>query len=337
MSADELIYLSREPLNAETPLERQTGVVTPASRHYVRDHFPIPEAPGRLAIDGAVRTPLQLDLEDIRSLPQRSLVVTLECAGNARAFLDPPAPGEQWRTGAVSTAEWTGASLRAVLEMAGPLASAVEVLCIGADMGTPANVGARIAYERSLPIADAMLDDVLLAYAMNGDDLPPEHGAPLRVIVPGWYGMASVKWLARLRLLERTFDGFFQTKRYIVGNKPLREIAARALIASPRDGDRVAARPFVARGYAWSGRGDLARVEVSVDGGRTWRDATLADGLSRYAWRPWHAAIAPHESGQLALLARAVTTDGKTQPLEEVRNALGYANNAARPVRIEIA
>lgn len=337
MNTDELIYLSREPLNAETQLDRQVGTITPTSRHYVRDHFPIPQAPQRLAIDGAVSAPLQLGLDDLRSLPPRSLVVTLECAGNGRAFLDPPVGGEQWGTGAVSTAEWTGASLRAVLEMAEPLASAVEVLCVGADAGTPADVGARIAYERSLPIADALRDDVLLAYAMNGIDLPPEHGAPLRLIVPGWYGMASVKWLARLRLLERKFDGFFQARRYVVGDRPLREIAPRALITWPREDERLPERPFVARGYAWSGRGDLVRVEVSADGGRSWRDASLAEGLSRYAWRAWNCAVAPRASGQLLLLARAVTTDGAIQPLEEVRGVLGYANNAARPVRIEIA
>jgi DMSO/TMAO reductase YedYZ molybdopterin-dependent catalytic subunit len=337
VSSFDLIYLSREPLNAETPLERQVGLITPASRHYVRDHFAIPQAPERLAIDGAVRTPLQLEHRDIRSLPQRSLVVTLECAGNGRAFLDPPVGGEQWRTGAVGTAEWTGASLRAVLEMAGPLASAVEVLCIGADAGSPADVGARIAYERSLPIADALREDVLLAYAMNGDDLPAEHGAPLRLVVPGWYGMASVKWLARLQLLERRFVGFFQTDRYMVEDRPLREIAARALVTWPRDGDRLAARPFVARGYAWSGLGDLTRVEVSADGGTSWRDATLGNGLSRYAWRQWHAAITPNAGRPLVLLARAITVTGATQPLGEVRNARGYENNAARPVRVEIA
>ena len=336
VSSDDLLYLTREPLNAETPLARLVGVITPASRHYVRDHFAIPVGPAHLAIDGAVRRPLQLELDDIRSLPPRSLVVTLECAGNGRAFLDPPVGGEQWRTGAVGTAEWTGTPLRAVLEMAEPLASAVEVLCVGADAGTPADLGARIAYERSLPIADALRDDVLLAYAMNGDDLPPEHGAPLRLVVPGWYGMASVKWLARLRLLEGKFDGFFQTQRYVVGDRPLREIAARALIAWPLGGDRLAQRPFVVRGYAWSGRGDLARVEISADGGRSWRDATLGEEITRYAWREWHAAIAPRANGQLVLLARAVTSAGTTQPLEEVRNERGYENNAARPVRIEI-
>ncbi len=337
VDADELVYLSRDPLNAETPLERQIGVITPASRHYVRDHFARPRAPERLVIDGAVRTPLQLDLDDLRSLPRRSLVVTLECAGNGRAFLDPPAAGEQWRTGAVSTAEWTGASLRAVLEMAGPLPSAVEVVCVGADAGTSADAGARVAYERSLPIKDAMREDVLVAYAMNGDDLPREHGAPLRLLVPGWYGMASVKWLARLRLVERRFEGFFQVKRYVVGERPLREIAPRAVIAWPRDDERLPGRPFVVRGYAWSGHGDLARVAVSADGGRSWRDATLDDALSRYAWRQWHAGVAPTASGQLVLMARAVTTGGDAQPLDEVRTELGYANNAVRPVRLEIA
>jgi DMSO/TMAO reductase YedYZ molybdopterin-dependent catalytic subunit len=337
VSDEELVYLSREPLNAETPLERQVGVITPASRHYVRNHFAIPAAPNRLAIEGAVRTPLELDLRDIRSLPPRSLVVTLECAGNGRAFLDPPVVGEQWRTGAVGTAEWTGASLRTVLQMAQPLSTAVEVLCIGADAGTPVDVGARIAYERSLPMADALRDDVLITYAMNGEDLPTEHGAPLRLIVPGWYGMASVKWLARLRLLERPFEGFFQTQRYVVGDRPLREIAARAVIAWPQEGERLACRPFVARGYAWSGRGDLARVEVSADGGNSWQDAALEDGIGRYAWRQWQAAIAPRTSGDLIVLARAVTTAGKTQPRQEVRNERGYENNAARPVRIDIA
>src|SRR3990170_3175476 len=129
VSTDDLVYLSREPLNAETPLERQVGMITPTSRHYVRDHFAIPAAPDHIAIEGAVRQPLELTLDDIRSLPPRSIVVTLECAGNGRAFLDPPVSGEQWRTGAVGTAEWTGAPLRSVLELAQPLETAVEVLC----------------------------------------------------------------------------------------------------------------------------------------------------------------------------------------------------------------
>lgn len=336
MSSDELVYLSREPVNAETPLDRLVGAITPATRHYVRDHFARPTPPDRLVVDGAVRTPLDLSPDDLRGLPQRSLVVTLECAGNGRAFLEPPVPGDQWRTGAVGTAEWTGTPLRVVLEMAGPLERALEVLCVGADMGSPPDAGARIAFERSLPMADALRDDVLLAYAMNGEDLPPEHGAPVRLVVPGWYGMASVKWLARLRLLERRFDGFFQAKRYVVGERPLRAIAPRALISRPRDGERLAARPFVVTGYAWSGRGDLARVELSDDAGATWRDATLGPALSPYAWRQWNATVTPRSNGTLVLVARAITTAGATQPTTQVWNPLGYENNAARPVRVQI-
>ena len=210
----------------------------------------------------------------------------------------------------------------------------MEVLCIGADTGTPADVGKRIAYERSLPIADALRDDVLLAYAMNGNDLPPEHGAPLRLVVPGWYGMASVKWLARLRLLERRFEGFFQTDRYVVGDRPLREIAVRALIAWPRDGERLAKRPFVTRGYAWSGRGDLAKVEVSADGGGSWLDATLSEGTVATRGGSGTPPSRPRAGNQL--VARAVTSAGARQPLQEVRNERGYENNAARPVRVEI-
>src|SRR5438034_8930536 len=160
VDAEELVYLSREPPAAATPLERQVGVVTPASRHYVRDHFAIPRAPERLAIDGAVRTPLQLDVDDLRSLPRRSLVVTLECAGNGRAFLDPPAPGEQWRTGAVSTAEWTGVTLRSILEPAGLSGSTIEILFRGADAGTPPDGATRISLERSLPLSRALAEAV---------------------------------------------------------------------------------------------------------------------------------------------------------------------------------
>src|SRR5438128_11261893 len=165
---DERVTLTREPFNAETRLDLQDGPITPASRHYVRSHFAVPPPPRTISVAGTVAAPRSLSIADLRALPRRSAVVTLECAGNGRAFLDPPAPGEQWRTGAVSTAEWTGASLRTVLEMVGPLASAVEVVCVGADSGASADAGARIAYERSLPLADATRDDVLLAYTMNG-------------------------------------------------------------------------------------------------------------------------------------------------------------------------
>ena len=333
----DLVYLGRDPLNAETRLERQRGPITPAGRHYIRDHFSIPEGPSELVVDGAVNTPLRLTLSALRAMPARSLVVTLECAGNGRAFLQPPAPGEQWRLGAVSTAEWTGVALRDVLAAASPRAGAVEVLFAGADRGTPKDLGREIAYERSLPLADATRDDVLIAYAMNAEPLPPEHGAPLRLVVPGWYGMASVKWLARISLIEHAFDGFYQKDRYAIDGRPLRNIAPRAVITQPANGARVPRKPVVVRGLAWSGHAPIESVAVSSDGGYSWHPAAIAPPVSRYAWREWTITIEPGVQESISILAYAVDVDGEAQPIQQNANALGYMNNAAQPVTIHVA
>jgi DMSO/TMAO reductase YedYZ molybdopterin-dependent catalytic subunit len=336
-AADDLTYISREPLNAETRLERQAGTITPARGHYVRNHFAIPTPSAELLVDGAVRTALRLTLADLRAMPARSLVVTLECAGNGRAFLEPQAPGEQWRLGAVGTAEWTGVPLRHVLASASPAPNAVEVLFVGADRGTPKDLGRAISYERSLPLADAMRDEVLLAYGMNGEPIPAEHGAPLRLVVPGWYGMASVKWLARMTLIDHAFDGFYQKDRYVIDGRPLRAIAPRAVITSPSDGARVPRAPFVARGRAWTGRSAIDRVEVSSDGGYSWHPASLEAAVSPYAWRGWSISIDPGERAELDVLAYASTAEGEQQPTIQKWTPLGYANNAARPVRVTVA
>ena len=332
-----LVYLTRDPLNAETRLDRQRGLITPARQHYIRGHFAIPAAPAELVVDGAVGTSLRLTVAMLRALPSRTLAVTLECAGNGRAFLHPKAPGEQWQLGAVSTAEWTGARLRDVLAGASPRPAAVEVLFVGADRGTPADLGREISYERSLPLADAMRDDVLVAYAMNGEPLPPEHGAPVRLVMPGWYGMASVKWLARISLIERAFDRFYQKDRYVIGHVPLREIAPRAVITEPADGARLPRAPIVVRGRAWSGRAPVDSVEVSSDGGYSWHPAELGPAISDYAWREWTSTIEPGERAELSILAYAVDADGEQQPIINRATPLGYMNNAAQPVRIQVA
>src|SRR5438034_4491562 len=225
----DLLVLSEEPLNAETRLA-ETPAITPAGRHYVRTHFPIPIGPRSIVIDGVKTAPTPFSLDEIRSLPARSMVVTLECAGNGRRFLDPKVPGEQWGLGAVGTATWTGASLRDVLRTVEIPGETVELLFRGADEGTPKDLGRRIGYERSLPIDDALRDDVLVAYLMEGQPIPSEHGGPLRLIVPGWYGMASVKWLERITLLDAAFMGFFQSERYVVDGHTLRHIALRAVL-----------------------------------------------------------------------------------------------------------
>ena len=336
MADDELVYVSREPLNAETRLDRQQGLITSNREHYIRDHFAIPLAPAELVVDGAVEMPLVLTVAGLRAMSSKTIAVTLECAGNGRAFLDPSAPGEQWRLGAVSTAEWTGVALRDVLATASPRASAVEVLFVGADSGSPAGLGREISYERSLPLADALRDDVLLAYAMNGEPLPPEHGAPLRLVVPGWYGMASVKWLARIRLIERAFDGFYQKDRYVIDGQPLRDIAPRAVITEPADGARLSRSRIVVRGRAWSGHAPVDSVEVSSDGGFSWHPAELGPEISPYAWREWTTSVEPGVRTDISILAYAVDTDGEQQPIAQRRTDLGYMNNAAQPIMVHV-
>jgi DMSO/TMAO reductase YedYZ molybdopterin-dependent catalytic subunit len=337
----ERVVVSLEPFNAETPLNRQMGVLTPARRHYVRNHFPIPTGWPGLAVDGAVDRPQTLTLDDLLALPARSLVVTLECAGNGRAFMRPPVAGEPWQLGAAGTAEWTGTPLRPLLERSGWKADAVEVVFEGADHGTPAGASGPIAYARSLPLDRALHPDTLLAYAMNGEPLLPEHGAPLRLLVPGWYGMASVKWLTRITLAREAFTGFYQVDRYVMKRNgeryPLGLIAMRAVITTPVPGAVVERRLQAIRGYAWCGApAGIAGVEVSVDSGANWSSARLEPGFSPYAWRPWECEWEPTQAGACALLARAINSAGRRQPPDAPWNALGYANNAVCPITVTV-
>lgn len=333
---EERVIVSRDPLNAETRLDLQEGVITPARRHYVRSHFSFPARPGAIAVGGAVRAPISIGVDELRSLPTRSAVVTLECAGNGRAFLDPPAPGEQWKLGAVSTAAWTGVTLRSLLEPAGLSDRAVEVLFRGADGGEsagPGDLGRRIRFERSLPLERALADDVLVAYAMNDEPIPMEHGAPVRLVVPSWYGMASVKWLVEIIAIEEPFRGFYQADRYVIGDQPLRTIKPRAVITAPLDEVR-AGRLLAVRGYAWSGQAPVARVDLSLDGGVTWHETELAAASAPAAWREWTLPWTP-PAGAHTLLARATDGSGDAQPTTQRRNSLGYGNNAAQPVRVD--
>jgi DMSO/TMAO reductase YedYZ molybdopterin-dependent catalytic subunit len=210
-----LVIRSIDPLNAETRIpDLAGGAVMPSRRFYLRDHFAIPKLDGerfRLAVGGLVERPLAVSLGELHNLPCESRVVTLECAGNGRSFFDPPVPGEPWDLGAVSTAEWTGVPLAALLDRAGLQPGATEVIFRGADGGRVAEVDTPIRFERSLPVDQCR--DALLAYAMNGEPLTPAHGFPLRLIVPGWYAVASVKWLTEIVVSDRAFEGHFQTDK----------------------------------------------------------------------------------------------------------------------------
>lgn len=326
----EMIVRQESPANLEFPFHTLSERLTPPGQFYVRSHFPVPElsaADWRLDIGGLIGQPFSLTLAELQAMTSHTVTATLECAGNSRSFLNPRVAGVAWDLGAVSTAQWTGVPLCAVLERAGVLPGAREVVLCGADRGCldePAKTPGVIAYERSVPLGKA-LDDVLLVYAMNGEPLTPQHGFPVRAIVPGWYGMASVKWLTGIYVTDTPFQGFFQTLDYTYWEgggalspqmTPLSVMQVKAQIARPAPGETVAAgQPYTITGAAWTGEADITRVEVSTDGGLTWAEAELTDPAEADVWRRWrYQWHTPGTPGRVTLLARATDSAGQTQP-----------------------
>jgi DMSO/TMAO reductase YedYZ molybdopterin-dependent catalytic subunit len=259
-------------------------------------------------------------------MPARTAVVTLECAGNGRAGLDPPVGGEQWRLGAVSTAEWTGVPLVEVLDRTGVTAGARELVLRGAD-----------GYERSLGLPNARDSEALLAYAMNGEPLPTQHGRPLRVVVPSWYGMASIKWLTEIEAIDHRFDGRFQAEVYHYESDSEREPVTlqrvRSLITEPTPDDELRPGELAIRGVAWSGAAPIARVDVSVAGG-PWQPAQLVGERSRHAWQWWELIARVQVAGPTTIRARATDLAGRTQPEQPPWNRLGYGNNAIQELHV---
>lgn len=306
-------------------------------------HHDIPvvdPAKWRLTVSGCVRRELSLSLEDLRSRPAFTQTVTLEYAGNGRAQRSARPISQPWLSEAVETAEWTGTPLRALLEDAGADRDTVEVLFRGLDRGIEGGVEQH--FEWSLPRAEAAREEVLIAYAINGQPLPPPHGFPARLVVPGWYGMASVKWLDRITVLDARFDGDRQTRGYHSKQaphdcgEPVYRMLPRALMIPPGVPELATGRRIVdpggclLTGRAWSGFGPVMRVEVSVDGGHIWSDADLGPTTSRWAWREWRWQWGPREPGAYVLRCRATDSDGHRQPLEARWNLGGYANNEAQ-------
>jgi DMSO/TMAO reductase YedYZ molybdopterin-dependent catalytic subunit len=329
------------------PMEALRWDLTPVGLHYVLVHYDIPAldpASWRLRVSGLDGSAAALSLADLDALPRRTVRVTLECAGNGRALLEPRPVSQPWLTGAVGTAEWTGVPLADLLEAAGVEPDGLEVVFTGADHGVER--GVEQDYARALPLAEALRPDVLVATEMNGAPLPVQHGFPARLVVPGWYGMAHVKWLTGIELVDRAFAGF-QHQAYRLRQQPDDEgvpvtlVLPRALLVPPGFPDfmtrdrTVLAGPVALSGRAWSGGGEVTRVEVSTDDGGHWAEAELGPVAGRYAWREfrldWDA-----EPGDHVLLARATDESGQVQPAGPAWSRGGFANNGAEPVRVRV-
>jgi sulfane dehydrogenase subunit SoxC len=346
ISAEELQLAAR---NHGIPLEALRYDVTPAGLHYLLIHYDIPDvdpATHTLTIDGAVQRPLTVDLAALRERPRVTRRVTLECAGNGRALLHPRPVSQPWLVEAVGNAEWTGTPLAPLLREAGIAREAVDVVFTGADHGVER--GVEQDYQRALPVTDALREEVLLAYEMNGAPLLPQHGSPLRLIVPGWYGMAHVKWLRAVTVLTEPFDGYQNAVAYRLRQDaddpgvPVTRIEPRALVRPPGFPDFMS-RTRVLRpgrctvdGRAWSGHAPVTSVEVTTDGGVSWAAAILDEPTGdEWSWRGWRYEWTA-EPGRHLLGARATDASGRSQPVEQPWNRGGFANNLVQRVEVVV-
>jgi sulfane dehydrogenase subunit SoxC len=334
--------------NAGMPLEGLRYPITPIGMHFHLIHFDIPSLEPmtyELPIEGRVRRPLRLTLEDIKARPTVTMPVMMECAGIGRAHLSPRPVSTPWHDEAIGCAQWTGTPLAPILEEAGLLEDAVEILFRGHDRGIDQDVEHN--YERSLPLEEALHEEVLLAYEMNGQPLPPQHGFPLRLIVPEWYGMTSVKWLKSITAISKPFEGFHQAITYRYRKyeddtgTPVSRKYPHALMLPPgipagnlNPTRHIRAGQARVEGRAWSGFGAIERVEFSADGGKSWEDAELGEPLGPHAWRPWTYKWEAKEPGEYELCVRATDAAGNRQPLnsDEVWNVGGYGVNVVQRV-----
>ena len=341
---------SEAPLNLEMPFETLDGFITPTKLFYVRTHFPIPKIDKnkwRLRIEGEVGKSFEINFDELIKLESRKIPATLECAGNNRSFLEPKVKGVQWRLGGVGNAEWTGVPLSILLDRAEVKSTAREIILEGADRGKPEDPKSppgEMNFARSIPMKKA--SDVLLAYKMNDVDLPAENGFPVRAIVPGWYAVASIKWLKRIIVTDKPFNGYYQTLDYSYWRRegelaelvPLREMQIKAEIARPSEGETVPANSNArVRGTAWTGDGEIMKVEISSDDGATWNEAKLLGESKPNAWRLWEFNWkTPARAGKATLVARATDSNGRTQPIERDPDRGTYMINHLLPIEVEV-
>ena len=349
--SQDLLVTSEAPLCFESALPALDEWITPVQTFYTRSHFS--ETPDlgpssyRLSVEGAVEAPFSLGLDDLRARPVKEVVATLECAGNSRSYVTPSAEGIRFGHGAVGNARWSGISLRDILTPDMVVSGAKEVLFEGADVGEEEEEGEtlEVRFGRSLPLETALHADTILAYEMNGVPLTPNHGYPVRLIVPGWYAMASVKWLTHITVLTEPFEGFFQRRRYIFINEgetgqqsppPVTRLRVKSIINRPRHGEVVHSGVYTIQGKAWSGEGEIVAVEVSTNGGRDWLAAEPVGPSAHGAWRQWEFPWKVSGAGHHILMARATDSAGNTQPVGIDWNFRGYANNGIHTIAVEV-
>jgi DMSO/TMAO reductase YedYZ molybdopterin-dependent catalytic subunit len=319
--------------------------MTPCRWFFVRSHFETPAIDlnsWRLALSGCVERDLSLSWAELDSMPRDSVFVTIECAGNGRSFLKRQVEGVQWTAGAVGHAEWSGVRLKHVLERARLKPEAKEIVFYGADSGI--EHGQQLSFARSLPLEKALHPDTLLATHMNGEKLETSHGSPLRLIVPGWYGVASVKWLTRIDAVAAPFQGYFQTVKYTVQHRTgggtrtdiVGPMPVKSEIIRPEEGASLGLGANRIFGMAWAGEHAVAAVEVSVDGGSSWQRAELQGIRAPYSWTAWEYLWESACAGEYSLLARAISENGQVQPMDHDMDRGGYLINFCRPIRVHV-
>ena len=347
---DGLIVRSFRFVDLETPVEYFNTWLTPVPHFFVRNHMHEPSQlnPGdwRLTIGGEVEKPLTLSLAEFSKIETHEVVNTLECAGNGRSLYRPQVPGVQWGKGAVSTARFSGPRLRDLLQRAGVRTTGKHVMFRGLDE-VPGKVPPFI---RSIPMEKALDSDTLIATHMNGAHLTRHHGFPARALVPGWIGAASCKWLTEIKVLEKEFDGNFMSPGYRLPNQPAKPgdavkpedthvmtaLNVKSAISSPSEGAKVKGSKVSIHGAAWAGEADIAKVEVSTDGGTSWSAAKLGHEQAHYAWRLWTYEWKTAKSGEYIVMSRATDTQGRIQPATPVWNPSGYLYNAVDQVKIRV-
>lgn len=352
---DGLTLLNDRPINAETPAHLLDDAITPTNRHFIRNNGVVPEeadpASWTLTVDGLVDNPMTLSIDDLKAqFEVVTMALVIECGGNGRWAFDPPAKGNQWTTGAVACSNWTGVRLKDVLAKAGVKPGVVYTAHVGADTHLSGDPD-KLPISRGLPIEKALTDNVLIAFDMNGGPIHPNNGAPLRLVVPGWPGSCSQKWLKRIYLRDVVHDGPKMTgTSYRVPNRPvapgekvdkkdfdiIERMPVKSLVTSPENG-ASAGRSVEVRGHAWSGDRTVDAVDISIDFGRTWQRAELDAPVNAGAWQNWRTNVEFPQAGYYEVWARATDNTGEAQPFAIDWNPKGYLNNTMHRVAVRVA